>query len=151
MVTKKTASLAATIAAPVPTEAPATTATAPATPARLPARKRATAAKPAIKKVPLKQATASTQPEKTADAPAPAPAEKTKKIKMVRDSFTMPKTEYATLDELKQRAILLGHPLKKSELLRIGIKLLAALPDARLLAALTRLPSLKSGQQALDN
>jgi len=63
--------------------------------------------------------------------------EKPKKIKMVRDSFTMPKAEYAVLDELKQRASLLGRPLKKSELLRAGVKLLAALPDTRLLAVLT--------------
>ena len=147
MVTKKIAS-PATIA-PAESAAP-TSASAPATPARLPARKRAIAAKPAVKKVPLQQAAPSTQPEKTASPPAPAPAEKmpfpekTKKTKMVRDSFTMPKAEYAALDELKQRGALLGCPLKKSQLLRAGVKLLAALPDARLLAALAEISSLKS-------
>jgi hypothetical protein len=136
MVTKKIvspAAIAPTVPA-TPTEAPA----------KLPARKRAIAAKPAVKKAPPQQATPSTQPEKTASVPAPVPAlaetmplpEKPKKIKMVRDSFTMPKAEYAVLDELKQRAFLLGRPLKKSELLRAGVKLLAALPDARLLAVL---------------
>ncbi|MCX7258672.1 MAG: hypothetical protein NTZ64_18700, partial [Polaromonas sp.] len=85
-------------------------------------------------------------------APAPAPAEKMplpekiKKVKMVRDSFTMPKAEYAALDELKQRAALLGRPLKKSELLRAGVKLLATLPDAKFLAALAEVPALKSDQ-----
>lgn len=69
---------------------------------------------------------------------------------MVRDSFAMPKAEYAALDELKQRVALLGHPLKKSELLRAGIKLLATLPDTRLLAAIAELSSLKSSQRMLD-
>ena len=159
MVTKKIsppAAIAPSVSA-TPPEAPVTTPAAPATPAKLPARKRAVATKAAVKKVTVKPATPSSQPDKTAAAPAPAPAkemplpEKTKKIKMVRDSFAMPKAEYAALDELKQRATLLGHPLKKSELLRVGIKLLAALPDARLLAAIAELPSLKSGQRMLEH
>ena len=158
MVTKKIAA-AATLAPTVPatlTEAPASTPPVPAAAsAKLPARKRATVAKPAAKKVPLKPAVPSTLPEKTVaapTAPAPVPAEKMplpekiKKVKMVRDSFTMPKAEYAALDELKQRAALLGRPLKKSELLRAGVKLLAALPDAKFLAALAEVPSLKSDQ-----
>jgi hypothetical protein len=150
MVTKKIASPVA-IAPTVPaTEAPASTPAFPAaTPAKLPARKRAIVAKPAAKKVPLKPAASA--------APAPAPAEKmplpekAKKVKMVRDSFTMPKAEYAALDELKQRAALLGCLLKKSELLRVGIKLLATLPDAPLLAALAEVSSLKSGQRVIGN
>lgn len=161
MVTKKI-SPPATIAPSVsatPPEAPITTPAAPTTPAKLPARKRAVATKAAVKKAAVKPATPSSQPDKTAAAPAPAPApagemplpEKTKKIKMVRDSFAMPKAEYAALNELKQRAALLGRPLKKSELLRVGIKLLAALPDARLLAAIAELPSLKSGQRMLEH
>ena len=158
MVTKKIASPVA-IAPTVPTpEAPASTpAFLAAAPAKLPARKRAIVAKPAAKKVPLQPAAPSKLPEKAAVAPAPAPAEKmplpekAKKVKMVRDSFIMPKAEYAALDELKQRAALLGCPLKKSELLRAGIKLLAALPDTLLLGALAEVPSLKSGQRVLDN
>ena len=41
-----------------------------------------------------------------------------RKPKLVRDSFTIPKTEYAAIDELKTRAIGLGTSVKKSELLR---------------------------------
>lgn len=145
MVTKKIA------AAATSTEAPATST--PAVPAaasaKLPARKRAIVARPAAKKVQLKPAAPAPLPEKAvagsaapaAAAPAPAEkiplSEKTKKVKMVRDSFTMPKAEYAALDELKQRAALLGRPLKKSELLRAGLKLLNTLSDADLLSALT--------------
>jgi hypothetical protein len=71
---------------------------------------------------------------------------KAKKIKLVRDSFTIPKPEYLILDNLKLRATDLKHPVKKSELLRAGIKALAAMTDANLLTALKAVPTLKSGR-----
>ena len=46
---------------------------------------------------------------------------KTKKPKMVRDSFTFPKDEYIVLDALKLRAAKLDTPVKKTELLRAGV------------------------------
>jgi len=73
---------------------------------------------------------------------------KAKKPKLVRDSFTIPKDEYAVLETLKQRAGQLSNPAKKSELLRAGIKALAAMPDAALLAALKAVPSIKTGRPA---
>ena len=71
---------------------------------------------------------------------------KAKKIKLVRDSFTIPKSEYLILDNLKLRAADLKHPVKKSELLRAGIKALAAMTDAQLLLALRAVPMLKTGR-----
>lgn len=71
---------------------------------------------------------------------------KAKKIKLVRDSFTIPKPEYLILDNLKLRAADLKHPVKKSELLRAGIKALAAMTDAQLLFALKAVPMLKTGR-----
>ena len=71
---------------------------------------------------------------------------KTKKIKLVRDSFTIPKPEYLILDNLKLRAADLKHPIKKSELLRAGIKALAAMPDTQLLLTLKAVPTLKTGR-----
>ena len=71
---------------------------------------------------------------------------KAKKIKLVRDSFTIPKPEYLILDNLKLRAADLKHPVKKSELLRAGIKALAAMTDAQLLLALKAVPMLKTGR-----
>ena len=76
-----------------------------------------------------------------ADKPA-----KAKKPKLVRDSFTIPKAEYLVLDELKQRAGKMSSPAKKSELLRAGIKALAAMPDAALQAALQAVPAIKTGR-----
>jgi hypothetical protein len=70
-------------------------------------------------------------------------AEKPKKTKMVRDSFTMPKTEYAVLEALKERASKLGRPAKKSEVLRAGVQALAAMGDASFLASVGALPPAK--------
>ncbi len=70
---------------------------------------------------------------------------KVKKPKLVRDRFTIPKTEYTVLDELKTRADKLAHQVKKSELLRAGVKALAAMPDGAFLSALNAVPTIKTG------
>jgi len=85
---------------------------------------------------------------KPAAKPAAPKVEKTKKPKMVRDSFTIPKNEYDVLDSLKQRAVKLGSPAKKTELIRAGMKAIAALSDAAFKAALAAVPSLKTGRPA---
>lgn len=71
---------------------------------------------------------------------------KAKKVKLVRDSFTIPKPEYLILDNLKLRAANFKHPVKKSELIRAGIKALFAMTDSNLIAALKVVPVLKSGR-----
>jgi hypothetical protein len=68
------------------------------------------------------------------------------KNKLVRDSFTIPKAEYVSLNELKQRAARLTQPAKKTEILRAGIALLKGLPDQAFLAALAAIPNLKTGR-----
>ncbi len=72
--------------------------------------------------------------------------EKTPKLKMERDSFTMPKTEYAQFSALKERLEKLGQPAKKSELLRAGMMQLSAMTDAALKAALSKVPAIKTGR-----
>ncbi|MDI1341487.1 hypothetical protein [Polaromonas sp.] len=67
---------------------------------------------------------------------------KVKKAKLVRDRFNIPKTEYAVLEELKQRAETLAHPVKKSELVRAGVKALAAMSEAAFRSALEALPTI---------
>lgn len=79
----------------------------------------------------------------TADKPT-----KPKKPKMVRDSFTFPKAEYAVLDVLKLRAARLATSAKKTELLRAGVKAIAAMSDAAFVAAIQAVPSLKTGRPA---
>jgi len=73
---------------------------------------------------------------------------KAKKLKMVRDSFAMPKLEYHVLEELKLRSGMLGKSIKKSELIRAGIKALASFSDASFLAALKAVPTIKTGRPA---
>jgi len=116
----------------------------------------------AAKKAPAKAATAVKAVAKKSVAPAvktaapkvlaPKPAvtaakpSKVKKAKLVRDSFTIPKDEYVVIDLLKVRAGKLGQSVKKSELLRAGIKALAALSDIQFKAALSNVPTIKTGR-----
>lgn len=110
----------------------------------------ATTLKSAIKKMPAKTATAKTTTAKVVVKPVLlTPIEKPlkpKKIKLVRDSFTIPKPEYLILDNLKLRATNLKYPIKKGELIRAGIKALAAMADPQLLEALKAVPLLKTGR-----
>jgi len=71
---------------------------------------------------------------------------KSPKLKMERDSFTMPKIEYAQIHVLKERLIKLGNPAKKSELLRAGIMQLTAMTDTALKAAMSKVPTIKTGR-----
>jgi hypothetical protein len=104
------------------------------------------AAKPVAKAAPVAKPAA-----KPAVKTPVAKATKAKKPKMVRDSFTFPKDEYAVLDILKLRAAKLGSPIKKTELLRAGVKAIAAMSDAAFLATLQAVPSLKTGRPAKGN
>ncbi|WP_321921191.1 hypothetical protein [Paraburkholderia guartelaensis] len=88
-----------------------------------------------------------------APAPAAAPAEKVKtkrvkKDKVVRDSFTMPKTDYQRIALLKRKCLEAGVAVRKSELLRAGLQLLEAAPQKRLLAAIEALETVKTGRPA---
>ena len=129
--------------------APAAKAVKPAAPkAKKPAAKPAAAAKapaaPAAPKTP--KAPKAAKPAKVEVKAEPKP----KKAKLVRDSFTIPKAEYLVLDTLKERALKLSREVKKSELLRAGIKALAALSDTALLAALSAVPTIKTGRPVAD-
>lgn len=126
---------------PAATEA---TATAPAGATR-PTRARRTAKPAADKPVPARRARAAAP--KAPGAPSPkAPAGKAAKTKLVRDSFTMPSDEYGLLDRIKQRALAAARPAKKSEVLRAGLKVLADMDDAALMAALAAVPTIKTGR-----
>ncbi|MES2013944.1 MAG: hypothetical protein V4445_09340 [Pseudomonadota bacterium] len=127
------------------------TATAPVKPA---ASKPVLAKKPAAKKntekttaSAVKPVTAKAAPTKSVKAKVEKPIkEKTPKLKMERDSFTMPKSEYAQFSVLKERLLKLGQPAKKSELLRAGIMQLTAMTDAALKAAMSKVPTIKTGR-----
>ncbi len=71
---------------------------------------------------------------------------KTKKIKLVRDGFAMPEDEFAAIATLKRRLAALGQAVKKSELIRGGLALLASLNDAELKAAMGCVERIKTGR-----
>lgn len=71
---------------------------------------------------------------------------KAKKTKLVRDSYAMPEAEYAQIAVLKKRLGTLGNEVKKSELLRAGVAVLAALNDAELQAVMGRVERIKTGR-----
>jgi hypothetical protein len=81
--------------------------------------------------------------------PAPRAAKRTKrtkpaKQKRVRDSFAMPRQDFALIAMLKGRMLRFGRPTRKSELLRAGLHALTALPDEALAAAVAELAPVKA-------
>lgn len=102
----------------------------------------ATPAKPkAVKAVAPNKAT----PKPKAKATKVAPA-RPQKIKMVRDSFTFPETEHKRLVEMKKRLIALGSEVKKGELVRAGLEMLASLDNLQLAKAVADVEKLKTGR-----
>lgn len=76
--------------------------------------------------------------------------EKTKKDKLVRDSFTMPESEYAALGLVKKACIGAGVEVKKSQLLRIGLLLLSRTDVPSLKTLIANLAPLKAGRPKKD-
>lgn len=94
---------------------------------------------------PAKKAPAAAK-EKVAEAPKAEKAAKLKKPKLVRDSFTIPETDYALFATLKQRALTAGIEVKKSEILRAAVVTLAQLDDAALVKAIGLVERIKTGR-----
>ena len=76
--------------------------------------------------------------------------EKAKKAKLVRDSFTMPETEYAVLSYVKKACLSAGIEAKKSQLLRVGLVLLSKTDISTLKALIANLEPLKAGRPKKD-
>ncbi|MDD2663367.1 MAG: hypothetical protein PHD19_06365 [Dechloromonas sp.] len=166
---KKSAAPAAEVPAPVAAEAPATAAAeaapAPATRARKPRKSpsvdETVARHQKVLAEALEQAQAIKydQPQVLAPVKAAKPRKtdrggkaekpaKAKKPRLVRDSYAMPEAEYARIGELKKRVAALGGEVKKSELLRAGIAVLAGLDDAELQTVLAGVERIKTGRPA---
>ena len=132
-----------------------TSAVKPAVPAkRAPSKAAKSPAKSPLKtaaKTPVKAKLSPQAKTAVKTASKPVKVEKAKKPKMIRDSFTIPKTEYLVIEALKERAGKLSRSAKKSELLRAGVKALAAMSDAVFLAALAAVPTIKTGRPAATN
>lgn len=156
-------------AAAEPTTPVATAAVVKKAAAKPKAEKKVVVAKPAKKEVaekpaptpvaktpakPVKKAPAAAK-EKIAEAPKAEKSEKAPKVKkqqapkkpkLVRDSFTIPETDYALFATLKQRALTAGVEVKKSEILRAAVVALAKLDDAELVKAIGLVERIKTGR-----
>ncbi len=99
-------------------------------------------------KVAIKNSVAKTAvtPTKTVRAEKLSKADKPKKIKMVRDSFSMPENEYSQFAALKKKCLSVGVHVKKSELLRAGLVCLLKLSDPELVNVVGRVEILKTGR-----
>lgn len=104
--------------------------------------------KPAARKSPVVRKPASAKvaakPEKKLKKKAET------KVKVVRDSFTMPQSDYELIAELKQKALKAGLHVKKSELLRASLQAFSKLSTAQLKSAITGLEKIKTGRPKKD-
>lgn len=109
-----------------------------------------TAAKKAKAKPRASPGSIAKAPDKSAvKAAVPSTAKKPKresKKKVVRDSFTMPQNEYAKIAQIKNACLKAKMHVKKSEVLRAGLILLAELNVAQLKRALGSLEKIKTGR-----
>ncbi|MEA3101691.1 hypothetical protein [Caballeronia mineralivorans] len=121
------------------------------------------AAEPAVSKRKTTKAAAEAAPEtkvkatrapvksKTKAAPAESAAsedkvKRPKKEKVVRDSFTMPKSDYEKISLLKQKCLANGVHVKKGELLRAGLLILEKANIEQLTAAVAAVETVKTGR-----
>ncbi|MDD4964549.1 MAG: hypothetical protein PHI11_11600 [Gallionella sp.] len=68
------------------------------------------------------------------------------KVKVVRDSFTMPQNEYQKIEDIKAACLKEGRHVKKSEVLRAGLQALSNMSLAELEAALAGLETIRTGR-----
>ena len=99
------------------------------------------------KHAPVKKPAAPAKPPAaSAVKPASKKTRKEHKVKVVRDSFTMPQDEYRKIAEIKEACLEQGLHVKKSEVLRAGLQALAKLGAAQLKNALGNLEKIKTGR-----
>jgi hypothetical protein len=83
---------------------------------------------------------------KATESVATAGKAKVKKDVLVRDSFTMPQSEYQVLSLVKKACLKAGIEIKKSELLRIAVVQLAGLSVAKIATLQQGLNKIQAGR-----
>ncbi len=96
--------------------------------------------------VPKGVARKSTSAASKAKVVHPLKKDKPEKIKVVRDSFSMPEADYEKLIDLKKKCTASGIHVKKSELIRLGLLQLSKLSNASLLSSAKRISSVKKNK-----
>ncbi len=85
---------------------------------------------------------------KTKPVSATKTISKPKKVKLVRNNFSLPASEHSLLLDLKKRAKKLDKEFKKSEILRAGVAHLVSMADSVLVAALNQVERVKTVRPA---
>lgn len=104
-------------------------------------------AAPAAAKPAAKAAKPAAPQAAVSEAPGKAKKEG-KKPKLVRDSFTLPESDYALFASMKARCLAKGVEVKKSELLRAALRQLSGLEDPMLIAVMAQVERIKTGRPA---
>lgn len=102
------------------------------------AKKTATVKAPVVEKKAVKPVAkqAAKKPVNTTPESAAKPPKKNPKVKVVRD-FSMPQVEYQKIAEIKEACLKAGLRVKKSVVLRAGLKALGEMNGAQLKHAMT--------------
>ncbi len=108
---------------------------APATAKPIPTKSKAATRAPAQKTTPKTKPVPTQEKSKPVVKRVKLNAIKSAKTKMVRDNYTMPATDYALLVGLKKSCLQAGLKVKKGELLRAGLRLLAKQSAESLMSA----------------
>ncbi len=66
--------------------------------------------------------------------------------RVIRDSFSLPATDYAIIATLRERALKAGVYANKSELVRAGLRLLQEMNEADFVSAVQRIEKIKTGR-----
>lgn len=66
--------------------------------------------------------------------------------RVIRDSFTMPATDYGLIAEIKSRCLKKGIAANKSEIVRAGLAALDGMSDTTLIELVKKVPKVKTGR-----
>ncbi len=79
-------------------------------------------------------------------APRLAKVKAPKRERLIRDTFTLPESDYLLLSECKKRGLSLQLELRKSEIIRAGLKLLSKQDETNFMKAVTNVEKIKTGR-----
>lgn len=88
-------------------------------------------------------------PEKKDSKNSKLPISEPKAIKVIKENYTMPESDYQLLETLRKRFAARGNILSKSETIRAGLQALVILSDEELFSIATNLIKLKPGRVPL--
>lgn len=71
---------------------------------------------------------------------------KIEKIKVIRDTFSLPETDYKLLNECKTRGLAAQYAINKSEIVRAGLILLSNLSNDEFVNAIKLVKKIKTGR-----